>query len=292
MYIDENGQKWWKGNLHTHTTRSDGKKTPDEVIALYREASYDFLALTDHWKPSETIMQDGFLLLSGCEYDTGLTVQEGIFHIISIGTKREPELPRRSPLTPQEIVDEINVCGGAAILAHPAWSINRPADLIRLQGIVGAEIYNTVSGIPWNCRPYSGLLIDEAAAEGCLIPCMAADDTHFYNGDETKSFLMVKADLLTPDDLLSALRDGKFYATQGPHFSYQWEGKRLHVICSPVREVVFFTDTVYASDRVTSGRKVTEAWYEVKDTDTFVRFELRDEEGKMAWSSPISTRQK
>ena len=34
---------WYKGNLHTHTTLSDGKKTPDESIALYREKGYDFL---------------------------------------------------------------------------------------------------------------------------------------------------------------------------------------------------------------------------------------------------------
>ena len=37
---------FYRGNTHCHTTRSDGRRSPEEVIALYREAGYDFLALT------------------------------------------------------------------------------------------------------------------------------------------------------------------------------------------------------------------------------------------------------
>ena len=40
---------FWKGNLHTHSTNSDGTRTPEEICAIYREAGYDFLALTDHF---------------------------------------------------------------------------------------------------------------------------------------------------------------------------------------------------------------------------------------------------
>ena len=39
-----------KGGLHCHTTRSDGKGTPEEVIAKHVQNGYDFLALTDHRK--------------------------------------------------------------------------------------------------------------------------------------------------------------------------------------------------------------------------------------------------
>ena len=45
MYTDANGAKWFKGNLHTHTTRTDGVKTPEEAIALYRGAGYDFFGI-------------------------------------------------------------------------------------------------------------------------------------------------------------------------------------------------------------------------------------------------------
>jgi hypothetical protein len=39
---------WLKGNLHAHTTVSDGKDPPDKVAAWYREHGYAFLAITDH----------------------------------------------------------------------------------------------------------------------------------------------------------------------------------------------------------------------------------------------------
>ncbi len=37
-----------KGNLHTHTTFSDGLLPVEEVVRRYRDLRYDFLAITDH----------------------------------------------------------------------------------------------------------------------------------------------------------------------------------------------------------------------------------------------------
>ena len=65
MYIDNRNRKWFKGNLHTHTNRSDGRLSPEESVALYREHGYDFMALTDHWKLSgNAVHENGMLLLS------------------------------------------------------------------------------------------------------------------------------------------------------------------------------------------------------------------------------------
>ena len=33
--------RFYKGNLHTHSTRSDGAHDPETVCALYREAGYE-----------------------------------------------------------------------------------------------------------------------------------------------------------------------------------------------------------------------------------------------------------
>jgi histidinol phosphatase-like PHP family hydrolase len=43
--------RFYRGNLHTHSNRSDGELPPEEVIAAYRAQGYDFLALTDHFLP-------------------------------------------------------------------------------------------------------------------------------------------------------------------------------------------------------------------------------------------------
>ncbi len=39
---------WWKGNLHTHTTGSDGDMYPEVVAEWYKSQGYNFLAITDH----------------------------------------------------------------------------------------------------------------------------------------------------------------------------------------------------------------------------------------------------
>ena len=41
--------KFWSGNLHTHSTRSDGVLEPAEVCRRYTAEGYDFIALTDHF---------------------------------------------------------------------------------------------------------------------------------------------------------------------------------------------------------------------------------------------------
>ena len=50
MFTDMTGKKRLKMGLHTHTTLSDGVKTPEEVLEMYAGAGYDVLAITDHWK--------------------------------------------------------------------------------------------------------------------------------------------------------------------------------------------------------------------------------------------------
>ena len=49
MYTDIFGNRRYKINLHTHTTVSDGHRTPAEAAKIYKNAGYDAIALTDHW---------------------------------------------------------------------------------------------------------------------------------------------------------------------------------------------------------------------------------------------------
>lgn len=287
--------RWLRGNLHMHTTRSDGALPPEEAIRVYRDAGYDFLALTDHWRPSETVESPDFLLLSGCEYDTGDMLAHKIYHIVGVGMQNPPAL-RRDPARPaQELIDAVRAAGGVAILAHPAWSLTDPAPAARLRGLSAAEIYNTFSGIPWsNARPDSSLYFDLWAAGGFYLPATAADDCHAYSGEQTRSYMMVNAASLSAADVLAAIRAGNFYASQGPRFeSITIDGGQMRVRCSPVQTAVFYSDTVYCPDRLTQaadGEFVTEAGYTLKRTDRYVRVELIDAQGRRAWSAPLDVR--
>ena len=39
---------WYRGNLHSHTTVSDGVLTPEESVKAFREQGYSFLCISDH----------------------------------------------------------------------------------------------------------------------------------------------------------------------------------------------------------------------------------------------------
>ena len=43
--------QWYKGCLHVHSTASDGRLTPEEVLQWYRGRGYHFVALADHNVP-------------------------------------------------------------------------------------------------------------------------------------------------------------------------------------------------------------------------------------------------
>ena len=53
-----------KGNLHAHTTFSDGRLSVEDVVARYRDLGYDFLAITDH---DEQIQPDYWMNLPASE---------------------------------------------------------------------------------------------------------------------------------------------------------------------------------------------------------------------------------
>ena len=38
---------WAKANVHTHTTNSDGKMSPADVVNAYRDRGYKILSITD-----------------------------------------------------------------------------------------------------------------------------------------------------------------------------------------------------------------------------------------------------
>ena len=62
--------KFYKANLHSHSTVSDGKHTPKEMMEYYKAHGYEILALTDHelLVDHSELNQEDFLLLPGYEY--------------------------------------------------------------------------------------------------------------------------------------------------------------------------------------------------------------------------------
>lgn len=289
MFIGKDGKKYFKGNLHMHTTRSDGVLDPEEALEKYREAGYDFVSVTDHWKFGKDFYYKDMLVLSGCECNLGTNIaRDGIYHILAVGYDNIPEVSKSN--SPQEVIDGIHKAGGLACLAHPAWSLNSPDEIAALKGIDFTEIFNSVSDLPRNARPYSGVILDILASRGNILKLAATDDTHFYiDYDTCRSYIIAEAEECTKSSIMGALKEGKYYSTQGPLIYTEFNDGRLTVDCpdTPVEEIVYYTDCAWNSHRADIGHGITHGEFIPNGIERFVRAEVKDCEGRYAWSQYI-----
>jgi hypothetical protein len=147
------------GNLHIHTTYSDGAQLHDVIAASAIRAGLDFIVVTDH----NVLVQgvegyyrnaDGrqILLLTGEEvHDMQREPQRN--HLLVYGTGREL-VPVAQNQPPQPLLDAVNATGGCAFLAHP---IDRAVPWVRersyswvdwdIEGYTGIELWNAMSSL-------------------------------------------------------------------------------------------------------------------------------------------------
>ena len=300
MFTDITGRRRLKVGLHTHTTVSDGHKTPEEVAAIYKNAGYDAIALTDHWVYGADGEIGGLTILSGCEYNVGgvdeWTGVHETYHIVGIGMTRDPEVPEeyvrnqdgRIRDRVRDIVRLIREAGGLAVLAHPAWSLNTSEQILGCGDFDATEIYNSVSDWGMSDRPYSGIIVDQIASYGMFLPLLATDDTHYYDGDECRGWVAVEADAVEELGLVEALRRGRFYATQGPEVHLERiSPTAVRLTCFPAVKIAFLSNSVWSAGRMVRGEGLTEATYEFKRHEIFVRAEVTDACGRVGYSNII-----
>lgn len=283
MIIHEQ-DKYYKLGLHIHTTLSDGKLDPEQVIALYKEHGYDAIAITDHWKCSQNGWAGDMLLLAGGEYNSGTDAIQGVFHILGFGMERDPQLPKGTQA--QAAVDAIRAAGGIAVLAHPAWSLNTLEQAKGFTGIEATEVYNAVSESHQSIRAYSPQFVECCANAGIFYRVLATDDAHYYEGDDAcMGWVMAKMEDLSRENVLKAIRAGDFYATQGPELYVKREGDRVTVECSPCSYIAVMTNLTWSADRVARGENLTCHSYTLRQEDRWFRVEIRDKDGRYAWSN-------
>jgi predicted metal-dependent phosphoesterase TrpH len=107
--------QWYRGNLHTHTTNSDGRFSPEENVAWHTQHGYDFLTITDHNRVT-LFEQDGpCLIIPGVEISTRKQETGVEYHVVTIGVRQMP-IPHLGD--PQETIDAVNCW--RAVLYRPS----------------------------------------------------------------------------------------------------------------------------------------------------------------------------
>jgi len=257
--------RFYKGNLHTHSTRSDGKLPPEEVAAAYRSRGYDFLALTDHFlkqygypiTDTRPFRAPGFTTLLGAELHAPRIAAGMDWHLVAAGLPLD-----FTPPAPDET--------GPALAAR------------------AVEVYNHGSA-QWSDRGESWYLCDLLLARGRRVSAYAADDAHFI-GSRPAAFaawVQVRAEELAPKALLAALKAGDYYASQGPEFFDIIVGEgQVAITCSPCATIILSGPSAHA--RQTRGDPLTTITFSLDGFErAYCRVTLIDAEGKRAWSNPI-----
>lgn len=253
-------QKYFKTNLHTHSIISDGTLTPQQVKDHYKANGYSILSLTDHniAVDHSNLNDEDFLMLTGSEFNINekdVPVSHyKTYHLNFIAKKpdtlwmpfsandyREAALPH---LEKAEIeayprvydVDNVNAIiaranekGHLVMYNHPVWSLQDYTDYAPLKGLWGMELCNYSSVVVGYEDLHNSIVYrDMMNCQGHIFP-VGADDAHGIK-DACGAWIMVGAEKLEYDSVITALEKGDFYASTGPEiYELTWDGQRLHV---------------------------------------------------------------
>jgi hypothetical protein len=288
--------RFWKGNLHTHSTYSDGELTPEQVCAVYRSAGYHFIALTDHFSEryrfpitdTRPYWTDNFITILGAELHAPQTELGDEWHILAVGLP-EGFAPTALSETGAKLADRALAAGAFVAAAHPHWYNLSENDICSLGPIHALETYNGTA-IDDSDRQESWYLLDNLLARGSRYLACATDDAHFSSRrhDALRAWVWVKSEALTPDAVLAALKAGHYYSSTGPqiHAIQVYRGEKVVVRCSPA-ERVFITGRG-ANFTACQGVNLIEAELSLQDfTSPYCRVTVRDGRGGRAWSNPI-----
>lgn len=285
--------RWFKGNLHCHTTLSDGEVEPNARIEQYRELGYDFLSITDHSIVTPDVARDDgdFVVLSGTEVHPAVPWTGQSYHIVV------PKVPddfeagvEKGPLRP--ILRQLARRKVPFFIGHPYWCGNDVGELLPLASLaLGVEVYNTATLN--RGRALSASEWDAMLTRGFPLSGVAVDDAHKPRLDVGAAWTMIRSEELSTAGIMEALVAGRFYASTGPAIqAFSFDSGVLSVRTDPVQTINFISTPIpFMRGHATwdeRGGAVTEAHWELPgDFSGYVRAECHIDLNHSAWTNPV-----
>lgn len=285
--------RFFKGNLHTHSTLSDGELEPAEVCRRYRDAGYDFICLSDHFLPAydfpvsdtRTFRTDSFTTILGAEVHVPNTSLGEKWHLLANGLPLDFAPPRAGETAP-ELARRCAAAGAFVTIVHPEWYSLGVEDAMSIDAAHAVEVYNHTSAVRTSRGGGSGLL-DQLLAQDRRLNALATDDAHFLVDDAFGGWVMVKAAENDPDLLVQSLRDGYYYSTQGPEIhDIRMEGDDVVVECSAAFGIYLLGKGSRAAQSELRGQTMARLPAGRMGKEGFLRVVVVDEMGRSAWSNP------
>ena len=308
---------WYKGNLHSHTTNSDGNYTPKEAVQEYKKLGYSFLCMSDHNLYSdyrEELGEKDFLILPGVEaaavlFDTDDTCikvhhMNGILGTSAMQKKAPKQYKHMDKVEPlvyygnwdgakvaSDMIKELHSRGCFITYNHPIWSRVEAEEFISAEAFEILEIYN------YNTQNesetgYDTTYWDVMLRKGQHVLADASDDNHNEGifDDAFGGYIVVKAKELTHDNIIEAILSGNYYSSSGPAI-YSWgiKDQKAYITCSEAERISFITDGFVGAGTtyVAENELLKKATFSLTGKETYIRAECTDLFGKKAWTNPI-----
>ena len=304
---------WFKGNLHTHTNKSDGDSSPEVVINWYKKNKYDFIVLSDH--NHLTILKDNsskLLLILGEEVT--LNIPHSI-HINAIGIKKviEPTIRKSKINTLQANINNIISAGGLAQINHPnfRWALTGD-DLVKIRGAHFIEIFNGNFDSHNNGgggRKGVEEMWDQMLTNKIKIFGVAVDDSHHFKEEfrptrmnPGRGWIEVFAKNLSSSSILKSLRNGDFYFSTGVKFksiAYDINEIKIKIFGDNYDEGIlknkFINDSKYTTQLISNngeiideihGKNVAFNLKKINKNLTYLRTKTTSTTGCFGWTQP------
>ena len=274
-----------KACFHCHSTESDGGLSPRDTAEKYRGLGYQCLGISDHRivTPTGSLARDGFLTIPTTE-------NGGQPDILGVGVREAIA----QDLTLAERASRLAAQGGFTIAAHPTYCAVLPEAYTACEDLMALEIYNAYCDSAY-ANGYAVELWDMVLGLGKRVWGVAGDDAHLnprkrHYSDAGLGWVEIWAASLSQEHVLVALKQGAFFATQGPVFEEIIVAENtIRIACSPVAQIRWrtFGKAGYVQQADGQTPFTRSQLPETLRLRTFVRIELVDEHGKRAWSNPF-----
>lgn len=292
-----------RGNIHTHSSWSDGDKHPKQVYAWYRNHGYAFLALTDHEhrvapETFKALERKSFAIIAGEEIT--MTAEDRQVHVNALCTRKTIAAGGRYPSKKEALVHAVEIVraqGGVALVNHPNFDWALTSDDVRAAH--GAHLLEIWSGHPYvNTegdaeRPSHEAIWDALLSSGERFAGVAVDDTHHIGLPKKagtgarpgKGWIEVFGERPEKAGICGALAKGRLYASSGVTL------KRIRVEDTALS--VWPKDKGAVVEFIGAGGKVlekmerdanAEATYSLRGDERYVRARITTPDGKKAWT--------
>ena len=300
-------QTWYRGNIHTHTTESDGDAEPEAVASWYRDHGYDFLVLSDH---NHLTLLDygngrdgslGPLMIPGEEVTLRTKSDRIPVHLGAIGISLvvEPVNGEDIATVLQANIDAIRDAGGISCINHPSWEWAFDHEpIIRTRGASLLEVFNAANDNNNYPIPVPGFLSpsqiwDKVLSAGVPIFGVASDDSHHYHDfspdmdNPGRGWVMVESEALETEAVVEAMSKGRFYSSTGVFLSELSESAdEIALKIRQSSDSLFVTRFIGRDGKVYGERLGREVSYRPTGDEGYVRAHVFSSNGLQAWTQP------